>query len=430
MTHFGIVSPPVSGHLHPFAALGRELIARGHRVTVFHMADIERKIRSEGLDFIQVGSSDHPLGSLPASLAALGRLEGTAAIHFTVKAVAKTSEMFCRDLPDAVRRERVDALLVDQMEPAGGSVAEKLDLPFVTICNALAINRDRVVPPPFTPWAYRDTAWAALRNKVGYTISDRMTRPIASVVAAARARWRLRPHATPDESFSRLAQISQMAREFDFPRRRLPESFHYTGPLRGALPAAVSFPWERLDGRPFIYASLGTLQNSREPLFRLFAEACQGLGVQLVLSHGGGLTREEAERLPGDPLVVGYAPQWELLAKASLTLTHAGLNTVLDSLAHGAPLVVVPITYEQPAIARRVEWTGTGRSLPMRTLTAKALRAAIALVLEQERYRTAARQMQLAIKRAGGVSRAASIVEDALGLRRAQPQSVAVAASM
>ena len=48
--HFGIVSPPVAGHIHPFAALGRELAARGHRVTSFQMPDLETKIRSEELE--------------------------------------------------------------------------------------------------------------------------------------------------------------------------------------------------------------------------------------------------------------------------------------------------------------------------------------------------------------------------------------------
>ena len=84
--------------------------------------------------------------------------------------------------------------------------------------------------------------------------------------------------------------------------------------------------------------------------------------MQLVISHGGGLTEAQASSLPGSPLAVRYAPQEELLARAQLTLTHAGLNTVLDSLTHGVPMVAVPITYEQPAIARRVEWHGCGES--------------------------------------------------------------------
>ncbi len=415
MTHFGIISPPVSGHIHPFAALGRELLARGHRVTYFQMADLEEKIQSEGIDFRAIGQRDHPRGSLPQSLGQLGQLKGLAALRFTIRAVARTSVMVCRDAPTAIRESGADALLVDQMEPAGGAVAEHLGLPFITICNALAINRDPVAPPPFTPWSYRDTRWARFRNHVGYAISDRLTAPIAKAVAEYRAQWKLPEHRSPDESFSRLAQICQMPREFDFPRAALPEHFHYVGPLRGTLPKPIAFPWDLLDGRPLVYASLGTLQNSREPLFRCFAEACRGLDVQLVMSHGGGLNQQEAASLPGNPLVVGYAPQFELLARGALTITHAGLNTVLDSLANGVPVVAVPITYEQPAIARRVEWTKSGRSITLGGLNAHRLRSLVRDVLDHAHYRDAARRMADSIQSAGGVAQAANIVEAALG---------------
>ena len=68
MTHFGIISPPVPGHIHPFAALGRELIARGHRVTYLQMIDLEEKIRAEGLDF-EADRSDRSPTRLAAGIA-------------------------------------------------------------------------------------------------------------------------------------------------------------------------------------------------------------------------------------------------------------------------------------------------------------------------------------------------------------------------
>jgi zeaxanthin glucosyltransferase len=412
MTHFGIITPPVAGHIHPFAALGRELIARGHRVTCFHMEDLAAKIRDEGLEFSPIGQSDHPPGSLPQSLAELARRKGLGALRFTIDAVARTTTMVCRDAPAAIRNARVDALLVDQMEPAGGAVSEHLGLPFVTLCNALAINREPAVPPPFSPWTYRTASWARARNRAGYAVSDWLTRPISEIVAQYRRRWGLTPLRTSDESFSRLAQISQMPRELDFPRAHLPDCFHYVGPLRRPHSMATDFPWERLDGRPLVYASLGTLQNRREALFRCFAEACDGLGVQLVVTHGGGLSEREAGNLPGDPIVVNYAPQLALLARARLTVTHAGLNTVLDSLASGVPLVTVPITYEQPAIARRVEWVGAGATVPLERLTSGNLRQAIRDVLENPNYGPAAARLKDAIARAGtGICRAADIVE-------------------
>lgn len=420
MIRFGIVSPPVSGHLNPFAALGRELQARGHHVTVFHMADVEKKVRDEGLDFVPIGASDHARGSLPESLARLGRLKGLAALRFTIRAVARTSEMFCRDLPAALRAERIDVLLVDQMEPAGGAVADRLGLPFATICNALPINRDPIAPPPFTPWTYRDTPLSAIRNRVGYAVSDWLTAPIANVVARYRREWRLPVHRNPDDSFSQLAQISQMPQALDFPRRSLPGCFHYVGPIRDSSPSTVPFPWDRLDGRPLIYASLGTLQNGRLDVFHCFAEACRGLDVQLVISHGGGLTAEQAATLADRALVVGYAPQTQLLPRCALTITHAGLNTVLDSLAAGVPLVAVPINYEQPAIARRVEWAGVGRAVMLSQLSPRFLGRLVSEMLADTQYGEAARRFRQSAP-GPGASQAGSLVE---GVYRARSESL------
>ena len=121
--HYGIICPPVRGHLNPFLALAQELQRRGHRVTVFQMPDLEASVRAEQVDFVAVGASDHPAGSLPQSLAELGRLSGLAALRFTVRAVANTTEMICRDGPRAIRDAGVDVLLVDQTEHAWSVVA-------------------------------------------------------------------------------------------------------------------------------------------------------------------------------------------------------------------------------------------------------------------------------------------------------------------
>ena len=108
---------------------------------------------------------------------------------------------------------------------------------------------------------------------------------------------------------------------------------------------------------------------------------------------------------------MNYAPQASLLRKARLALTHAGLNTVLDALRFGVPIVAVPITYEQPAIAARVEWSGAGKSLPLGTLNASRLRATIREVLDSPCYAEQSRRMAEAIRRAGGVGEAANIIE-------------------
>src|SRR4029077_5741313 len=150
----------------------------------------------------------------------------------------------------------------------------------------------------------------------------------------------------------------------ELPGRRLPPHFHHTGPWTDAARRTpVDVPWACLDpDRPLVYASMGTLQNGVLRTFRVIAEACAGLDLQLVISLGSGQDPALLGDLPGDPVVVGYAPQLELIRRSALTISHGGLNTVLESLAHGVPLVVLPVTYDQPGVGARVEWSGVGRS--------------------------------------------------------------------
>src|SRR5579863_10293681 len=123
------------------------------------MEDVRERALQEGLEFAVLGQSDHPPGSLPTSLRELGALSGLSALRFTIEAVRRTTGMICRDAPETVRACGIDRLLVDQTEPAGGSVADYLRIPFVTVCNALALNREPDLPPPFTGWPYSRGSW-------------------------------------------------------------------------------------------------------------------------------------------------------------------------------------------------------------------------------------------------------------------------------
>ncbi len=150
-----------------------------------------------------------------------------------------------------------------------------------------------------------------------------------------RSAWGLKPHSRPEAGLSPLAQITQLpeALEFEICGKK-PAGLHYTGPfLHAQQRPAVTFPWDRLDGRPLIYASLGTLQNGSEAIFRTITDACAGLGAQLLISLGGGLDPARLGKLAGDPLVVRFVPQLEILKRSALVITHAGINTVLESLS-------------------------------------------------------------------------------------------------
>ena len=409
MTHFGIICPPYSGHLNPQAALGRELQLRGHRVTALQIPDLELKVRSEGLDFVPIGQSLYKSGTLAETFQKLAELSEIQALKYSVELCRHMAEIICQDAPTAVAAAGIDALIVDQLEPAGEAIAESLNLPCVVVSCGQAIHRRADTPPFFTPWSYQNSGWARLRNQVTYYLLDRSCTPILEVINQYRQQWKLPPYRHIYTSNSRLVHISQQPAAFEFPCSSLAKNWHYVGPLRNQSSYSVSFPFEDLTGQPLIYASLGSVQNTKQDVFHCIAAACEGLDVQLVIASA--MDAQAVRSLPGSPVVVEYAPQLEVLARASLTITHGGLNTVLDSLSHGVPLVAIPITFEQPGTAARIRHTGTGEAIALAHLSITKLRSTIQQVLDQKTYSDNAKKIQQAIAQAGGVTRAADIVE-------------------
>jgi MGT family glycosyltransferase len=417
----GILSFSSPGHYYPLTALGRRLQSRGHEIVYFQVADLEGPIRAAGLRFRQIGREDFPRGALRARDEEVCRLKGLAALRCSLRGIERKALMLFRDAPAAIREEGIDALLVDQIEMAGGTVAEHLGLPFVSVAAAAPVNTDPGVPASIFPWSHRTGLLSLLRNCAGNATFEWVFSGVLRTINRQRRSWGLAPARNFNSLFSGLAQLTQLPAALELPGRNVPPGFHYTGPWTDAAGRApVDFPWSRLrPDRPLAYASMGTLQNGVLRTFRLIAEACAGLDLQLVVSLGGGQNPALLGELPGNPIVVAYAPQLEMIRRSALTISHGGLNTVLESLARGVPMVVLPVAYDQPGVGARVEWSGVGRSIPVGQLTVDRLHTAVRAVLDDPSYRERARQMRSRIKAADGLNRAADLIEAAFARRSA-----------
>ena len=320
-------------------------------------------------------------------------------------------------MPGAVKANGITGLVVDQFTPAAATVAEHLGLPYVTLCNALPAHREPTIPPLNLAWQYQDSAWARTRNRLGYFLLDRVSAPMRDTLNTARLTWGLPPVAVA-LCDSPLAQIAQLPACLDYPRAMLPPHFHYAGPFHDEYSGdKVEFPFDKLTGRPLIYASMGTLQNRLHHVFQTIAASCANLDAQLVISLG---SKEQAipADLPGSPLVVAYAPQLELLKRASLVITHAGMNTALERLAQGVPVVAIPVTNDQPGVAARLAYAGVGEMIPLSKLSWERLEKAVQQVFTQPSYRERARKVQAEIAKCDGTKAAAEITLDALCSRQ------------
>jgi zeaxanthin glucosyltransferase len=415
MTHLGLLCPAETGHLNTMLPLGQELHRRGHRVTFFGIVDAQPKVLAAGLEFRSIGEIEFPAGASDRLFAELGKLSGLAALRYTLDWIEKSAAVFLQDGPTALKDAQIEALLVDQISPEGGTVAEFLDIPFVTICSALPFNQEPTIPPLFTTWGYSTAWWAVLRNQIVYKLVSPFGKSMQTLRFNYRKLWKLPPEISGD---SQLAILTQQPAEFEYPRQTLPDYFHFTGPYHNTTSRKpVDFPWDKLTGKPLIYASMGTLQNQLTDVFQAIASACVELDAQLVISLGGA-SLDSLPALPGNPIVVSYAPQLALLERAAVAITHAGMNTALECLTYGVPMVAIPITNDQPGVATRIAWTGAGEIVPLNKLTAARLNKTLKLVLTEASYRQNALRLKQSIAVAGGVSRAADIIEQAISTRK------------
>jgi zeaxanthin glucosyltransferase len=412
------LSPPVSGHLNPMTTLARELQSRNHDVVFISMPDGEPSVRAAGLTFLPCGAKEFPAGSLKERLRRLSKLQGDEALRAMLQNAALRTEAMLNSLPAALSEAAVDAVVIDTALLYIELVPISLGMPYAHVANALHFDYSGHTPLCFYDWPHETTPAALARNRKGVATFLEALTPNRSVAKAYAKRvgcevdWD-----DPCATISQLAWITQTPKAFDFESSHWPRQFYHTGPFHdGAGRVEVDFPWERLTGEPLIYASMGTLMNGLAEVYRtITAATAKHKGFQLALSIGDQLDPEQIGPLPSNTILVKRAPQLELLKRASVCITHAGLNTVLESLAQGVPQVAIPVTVDQPGVAARIAEKKTGLFVPLKDLTVYGLSLLLDQVLNDTTYRDNARHFQEAIAKTDGLSKAADLVERAFG---------------
>jgi len=416
----GFLSLPVPGHLNPMTALARKLQSRGHDVVFISLADVAPFVEAAGLRFVPCSEAAYPAGSLGKLVGRLSELSGEDALHFTVNSMMKgyTASLF-ESLPDTLSKAGVDGIVLDQYQPYVELIAMHLRMPFAHVSNALHVDYTGQTPICFVDWPDQTGVDALARNMEGVRRARILLEPVTAEAQTYAKKVGLpvdwnNPHST----LSPLAWVTQCPREFDFGRAPDFPQFRYAGPFHdGHGRMDFDFPWQHLTGGPLVYASMGTLQNGLIEIFRSIAQAAIRLKeLQFVLTVGGQLDPKQLGAVPANVMVVRHAPQIEILKRSSLCITHAGLNTALESLANGVPMLAVPITNDQPGVAARIEEKKVGVVLSPHRASSQNFASAINQMLGDSTFRGNAQRMGEAIRRIDGLSIAAGILERAFDL--------------
>jgi UDP:flavonoid glycosyltransferase YjiC (YdhE family) len=188
-----------------------------------------------------------------------------------------------------------------------------------------------------------------------------------------------------------------------------PECFQFqrATPVKGALYVEPSvdverkdkeFGWSKLDGRPLVVCSLGSVVTFKyvalaKRFFQAFLDAMRERpDLQAVLAIGNYLKPEDFQS-PENVVFADDAPQVLLLKRARLMVGHGGGGGIRESLFYGVPMLLVPIGFDAPGNVARAIYHGVAVKADFKTSSAAELKAAIDKLLGDPSYSEAARRM-------------------------------------
>jgi UDP:flavonoid glycosyltransferase YjiC (YdhE family) len=337
------------------------LIARGHGVTVLGPTTIEARMRTIGCDFEADTAmshydsrTDYPPDEVrwARDNVWLGGAPGQA-----------------RAVVDQAAETDADVVVCEGPLFAAMAGAEATGLPCAELYTTV------YAPPNDTSRAFWDVRLDVLndaRASVGLE-------PIASV---------------PDQAAALDRVLVLSIKELADDASPLPANGRYVGP-----PPDVTAPSLELSGAgDIVLISFSTGNMDQAGVLQRVADAAAELPVRAVLTLGPAMHGADLV-LAGNVTAYDYLPHRAVLPGASATVTHAGHGTVMASLAHGVPLILMPMGRDQHVVAQRVVARGAGIVVDERA-EAPDIAHALERLLGDRTHRDCARELMVAIEQA------------------------------
>lgn len=378
MSRFLIVTLPLTGHACRALAVAGELSSRGHEVAWCGQKAYFEPLLGPGATLFLTGTRllRDQAGHGMAALKSLWEQYVVPMARFTLPAVNR-----------AVAEYRPDMVVVDQHALAGALAAQRHGLPWATlVTEAMELTRPLAALPRVEAWVRAQVA--ALCQRAGVTGAgfDPLFSPYLVIAFTT-------PALTGEQPF--------------------PGHFALVGPAM--LEPASAFEWDLLDpARRKVLITVGTLATGLAGDFYQRAAAAVAplrATVQAIIARPAGPLPE----VPDNVLVVPSVPMLALLPQLDAVISHGGMNTVHEALAHGVPLVLAPIRHDQPVVASQVVRAGAGVRVPFNRVRPSQLREALVSVLDDPSYRRAATAIARSFAAAGGAPAAAARLERAVG---------------
>ena len=379
---------PAYGHTNPTIEVVRELTRRSHEVRYYSFEEFREKIEGAGADFV---SCDANLPAIDAKTERkLREVSSTEMSVQSFRITAALDPIISKD----VETWHPDMIVTDSACFWGKLTALKYNLPWVCSTTTFAFNKDSAQYMSQSAKEIADMVFGLPRlNR-----EIRKLRPLGYHVKSVLDIVQNKPDDNTIVYTSRTFQ--PCADTFD--------QTHY----RFVGPSVRSVEPQGKDGRPLVYASLGTVINDRPGFYRTLIEALRNEDVDLLISCGKAFDEALLGELPANVRVEHYVDQMEVLSRASLFITHCGMNSASEGMWMAVPELLFPLTGEQRAVARRVAEVGAGTLLDEGDAKdALKLKAAVLSALVNEEISAGAARMSEDLRSCAGPIGAADFIE-------------------
>jgi UDP:flavonoid glycosyltransferase YjiC (YdhE family) len=367
----------LSGHFHPLVPFARALADAGHEVAFAAPASFAPTVAHAGFRHFPAGLDRRNFEVFPQ----IRTWRGPGLPEFMRR------EVFCGLLPRhlvpdllALAASWPPDLIVRESVAFGGCIAaEALGIPHALV--SLLAAGDRV---------YADTA---------------------APLDALRAEYGLPPD--PDQAMrSRYLTLRPFPPRFQDPTLPISPTTHHLRPMLGDRSGPEELPGWIVDlpARPVVYVGLGTIFNDAA-VFRAFLAGLRDEPLTLIVTVGRNQDPVDYGPQPDNVHIERYIPLSLLLSHCDVAVTNGGSGTLTAALTHGLPVVVVPISADQPENAARCAALGLGRVVQPADLTPDAAREAVLAVLADATNRANAERVRDEIAALPGPEYAVELLE-------------------
>lgn len=387
MKHIMFFCIPAHGHTNPMLPAAKELVDRGHAVRFYSFNEFEEKIKKTGAEFI---SCDQYLPKVTEK--ELKRIKKVSTTEMTIADIRTTINMD-PFLQKEVEEFKPDVIYTDSVAFWGKLTAWKYQIPMVCSTSTFAFNK---MSSQYMKMSLRE-----------------MADMIFGLPRISRELKKMKPYGYHVDNALSLVQNDNNTDTIVYTSKKFqPYAETFSGHYAFVGPSVFSEAKpDKAKDKLLIYISMGTVINDRPDFYTKCIKALKDKSVEVVISYGRYMDKKELGTLPDHINAYPYVDQLDILSKASVFITHCGMNSVSESLYMATPMVLYPQTSEQYAVARRTEEVGAG--VLLKDDSVEGIQKAVDQILQNQAYADMAMEYSQDFRSCSGAAGAAAFIETA-----------------